>query len=59
MNDDDVPFYIAITCAAIFGVLGIILFSSNGNLKTQAIERGYALHCPIDGKFAWAGECEE
>ena len=29
------------------------------DLKHQAIERGYALHCPHDGEFAWVGECEE
>ena len=28
-------------------------------LQTQAIEHGYALYCPTDGKFAWHGECEE
>ena len=27
--------------------------------ESQAIERGYALHCPADGEFAWKGECEE
>ena len=25
----------------------------------QAIERGYGLYCPMDGEFAWRGECEE
>lgn len=29
------------------------------NVQKQAIERGYALHCPHDGEFAWVGECEE
>ena len=29
------------------------------DLKHQAIERGYALHCPRNGEFAWVGECEE
>lgn len=28
------------------------------NLKSQAIEKGYALYCPKDRKFAWKGECE-
>ena len=28
-------------------------------LQTQAIEHGYALYCPVDGTFAWNGECEE
>lgn len=27
-------------------------------LKEQAIERGYALYCPVNGEFAWKGECE-
>ena len=26
--------------------------------KTNAIDRGYATHCPLDGKLAWIGECE-
>ena len=26
-------------------------------LKTEAIERGYALHCPQNGKWRWIGEC--
>ena len=29
------------------------------NVQSQAIERGYALHCPHDGEFAWVGECEQ
>ena len=28
-------------------------------LEDQAIERGYAIHCPADGRFSWVGECEE
>lgn len=28
-------------------------------IKQQAIERGYALHCPINGEFAWKGECDD
>jgi hypothetical protein len=28
-------------------------------VQTEAIERGYALHCPKDGRFAWKGECDE
>lgn len=26
--------------------------------QSQTIQRGYALYCPTDGKFAWIGECE-
>lgn len=28
-------------------------------IKAQAIERGYASYCPLDGKWAWKGECGE
>ena len=27
--------------------------------RGAAIERGYALYCPMNGKFAWVGECNE
>ena len=27
-------------------------------IQNQAIERGYALHCPSDGKWNWEGDCE-
>lgn len=30
-----------------------------GKMETQAISRGYALHCPDDGEFAWVGECDK
>lgn len=26
--------------------------------QQQATERGYALYCPDNGKFAWKGECK-
>ena len=31
----------------------------NNLYKNQAIERGYALHCPVSGDFSWKGECDE
>lgn len=40
----------------LMGFVGQALTVSN--LKSQAIERGYALHCPQEGEFAWKGECE-
>lgn len=36
-----------------------LIHSDASALKQQAIERGYALYCPADGKFAWVGECEQ
>ena len=49
-------------CAGIFFYLFILYIEIAGDahvLKHQAVERGYALHCPTDGEFAWKGECEE
>ena len=43
-------------------VLVIVFLNQNYTLyylKSEAIERGYALHCPQDGEFAWKGECEK
>lgn len=28
-------------------------------LQIEAIQRGYALHCPQTGDFAWKGECDD
>ena len=47
-------------CVVIGFILGALV---NGILvankyKDNAIERGYALYCPGNGKFAWTGECE-
>jgi hypothetical protein len=33
--------------------------AGRADLRTEAIERGYGLHCPTNGRFAWRGECEE
>lgn len=34
------------------------LLSGIERVQRQAVQRGYALHCPIDGRFAWRGECD-
>ena len=31
----------------------------NQELKRQAVERGYALYCPLTGEWAWKGECDQ
>lgn len=28
-------------------------------IQRDLIERGLAIHCPFDGKFAFIGECEQ
>ena len=48
-----------------FGAASFFLFvvlshtEPNQLWQGQAIERGYGLYCPVDGEFAWVGECEE
>ena len=34
-------------------------FDEGTRLQHQAIERGYALYCPITGEYAWKGECDD
>lgn len=58
---DFVKFLVILFIIAIISP-GVFLLMSNASkvdIKQQAIERGYALHCPKDGKFAWKGECEQ
>lgn len=52
--------------ALIFGLLlgALIGFFAGGAgagafFKAEAIQRGYASYCPIDGRWAWKGECGE
>ena len=40
-------------------VVGLSIGGAFDYMETQAIERGYALHCPVSGDFAWKGECDE
>lgn len=44
-------------CIAILAAMGIFAAIHAKSLRNQAIERGYALHCPADGEWAWKGEC--
>jgi hypothetical protein len=54
--------FVALIAVAVFffGMfLGITMETEvTQKLKFEAIERGYALHCPKDGSFAWEGGCE-
>lgn len=36
----------------------VYLSLSEPEWQAQAIARGYALHCPKTGDFAWQGECD-
>ena len=37
----------------------IILDVENTAWKQMSVQRGYASYCPMDGKWAWKGECKE
>jgi hypothetical protein len=32
---------------------------TTSNWKHDTVERGLALYCPMDGQWAWNGECEK
>lgn len=60
MNNSIDPVLLALLFLA--GMLSATFFGAvdmEGNYQTQAIERGYALHCPDTGDFAWKGECND
>jgi hypothetical protein len=52
----------------VIGVLAVLLIfisaKAVGNaeiyerLKGEAIELGYASYCPLDGRWAWKGQCD-
>ena len=47
----------------LIAIVLLVLFASGfadelRRIKAEAIQRGYALHCPQTGDFAWKGECD-
>lgn len=59
MSNNDFPIWI------LFGLLAGITFGffvffqiPKKEFRTNAIEHGYAQYCPMDGKWAWKGECK-
>jgi len=48
-----------------YAVLLVVLFWEIGADRQQTawqkatVERGLALYCPMDGQWAWVGECKE
>ena len=55
----------ALDTLASIGALIFLIFvitawkPSARQIEAEAIRRGYALHCPHTGDFAWKGECDE
>ena len=58
MNDD---LFIALVIAFAAGLSSSLITTevTQDKWQEQAIERGYAQFCPLDGEFAWNGECED
>jgi hypothetical protein len=42
----------------VWSFVAAVFFTPNSIWKNEAIDRGYALYCPVDGVFAWKGECK-
>ena len=50
-------FVLLLIIAFIFSIVGY--FVGIDEIKKEAIQRGFGIHCPINGKFAWIDECDE
>ena len=50
-------FVLMLATAFAFGIFGYVL--GEQERERRAIERGFAIHCPLDGKFGWIDECKE
>lgn len=60
MNDFSLSFFVGVCVGGLLmALIAIVTFTPEEVWERQAIKRGYALYCPQDGKFAWAGECKE
>lgn len=42
-------------------IIGIIVgtVTSDDTWKTDTVNRKLAIHCPLDGNWAWNGECDK
>jgi len=49
--------FLMIAVAFCFGLFGFAL--GKHTIEQQAVVRGFAIHCPLDGEFGWLDECEE
>ena len=50
-------FVLMLAIAFGFGIFGYVIGAQER--ERQAIERGFAIHCPLNGKFGWIDECKE
>lgn len=64
MCDGIAAVILAVFVALVGGFSGYFGYTMAGQtqhteIKQQALDRGYALFCPKDGRFAWKGECDD
>lgn len=58
MNDElGIVVVVAFAAAILSGIA--VGAATERRWQEQAIERGYAQFCPLDGEFAWNGECAD
>jgi len=50
-------FVLFLIMAFVFSIVGYVF--GIDEIKKEAIQRGFGIHCPIDGEFAWVDECDE
>lgn len=60
MNEEvDLAFIMGICSGVVFAVLAYFAFvPQTADFEEQALERGYVIYCPDNGKLNWVEECE-
>lgn len=48
-----------LTTALAFIFALAVTSSASSDLRREAIDRGYALYCPMTGEWSWRGECAD
>jgi hypothetical protein len=51
--------YIIILIFIVVMSAGISSSIARDNWQKQTTERGLAIYCPLDGEWAWIGECSD
>lgn len=58
LMDDDFYMAFGVFMGVILGAIVTAAICLSHSIKDEAVERGYAQHCPLNGEWAWKGECE-
>lgn len=57
MSDNFVIIFAAMAFGCFCGIVGGAIAGTY--YERAAVQRGFAMHCPDDGEWAWKGECGE